>query len=352
MEQSSIICPICQTLNPTRNLYCQSCGKPLVQAAPIPPGSASMFPNPEAIGASSTTSPGTVEPQSPIPMPAYPPAAQPIAPQGYPPQGMAPQPPQGYPPQRISPQGYSTQGMPPQPPQGYPSQGLPPQQGYYPPTPPPPPPPPAAPVLEQLGVRVDGWADLIAGAGDKAEPVQTAFIESFNARELPMAQLEPVNFSTGNAKKLYQVVRTSSGSAAVQIEAKGKDLFLSWSLYVKRSLNRSMIGILAAVAFGISFLTSLSMIGSFGYFIVAWLFGAFNWVMPVAFIALIAGYVWKGSFWYFFLQEPGEMMLDDQAAMVLVVHRSLLEAVEKAGLDSEALQTKNVFKGDSRGRKI
>ena len=344
MEQSSIICPHCQTLNPARNLYCQSCGKTLVQAA-------SVAPNLEGTNANPTALSRPVDPQPPFPLSDYPavgqsmpPQGQPVPSQGIPPQGM-PQP--GYPPQGMPPQ-----GMPPQPPQGYSPQGMPPQQGYYPPPPPPPAPrPPAAPVLEHLGVRVEGWADLITGAGDQAQEVQHAFVESFNARQLPMVRLEPIDFSSGGMKKPYWVVRTQTESTTVQIEAKGKDLFLGWSQYVKRTLNWQMIGILAAIAFGVSFLTSLSLIGSFGFFILNWFFGTFNWLLPVVVIALIVGYVWKGSFWYFFLQEPGEMMKADRTALMLAVHQSLSSACEKAGLDSEALR-KNEFQVGNRDRKI
>src|SRR5512133_2297445 len=115
MEQSSIICPHCQTPNPARNLYCQSCGKPLIQAAQVP----SAQPPVEGMDTNQTVLPKPLDPQPPFPPPAYPPAGQPMpspeqtmASRNYPPQG-APQP--GYPPQGNPPQGY-----PPQPPQGYP----------------------------------------------------------------------------------------------------------------------------------------------------------------------------------------------------------------------------------------
>ena len=72
-----------------------------------------------------------------------------------------------------------------------------------------------------------------------------------------------------------------------------------------------MLGILAAIAFGISFLTSLGLVSSFGVFFVNWMFGTFRWLFDVATLAIIAGYVWKGDFWYFFMTAPGELAKDD-----------------------------------------
>ncbi|MDO8971969.1 MAG: hypothetical protein Q7U74_14840, partial [Saprospiraceae bacterium] len=83
------------------------------------------------------------------------------------------------------------------------------------------------------------------------------------------------------------------------------------------------------------FLTSLGTIGNFGYFFVSWVFGTFRWLMDVAFLALIAGYVWKGSFWYFFMDSPNEIARETLMALKLAVQQSLLAAAEKAGIDTK-----------------
>ncbi len=166
-----------------------------------------------------------------------------------------------------------------------------------------------------------------------------------------MVRLEPVDYTTAGLRKTYWVAQTPSENTAVQIEARGKDLFLNWSQYVKRSLDWRMIGILVAIASAISFFTSLSIVRSFGYFLLDWIFGTFSWLLPVAIIALIAGYITKGSFWHFFMPEPDEMRKDDRTALMLAVHQSLLEAVEEAGLDPNPLGNKG-FRARSRDRKI
>jgi hypothetical protein len=201
-------------------------------------------------------------------------------------------------------------------------------------------------------VRIEGWSDLIPDAGDQAEAIQKGFVESFNARGIAEAQLEPAGFASAGTIKTYWVVRSPAGSSAVQVEPKGKDLFVGWSQYEKRTLDVQKLGILAGVAFAVSFLANLGAFSSaFGYFLLGWIFGTFNWLLPVTVIALVAGYIWKGSFWYFFMPEPDEMAKDNRTALMLAVHQSLLDAVEKAGFESDALRD-NGFWVSSRDRKI
>jgi hypothetical protein len=203
-----------------------------------------------------------------------------------------------------------------------------------------------------LGVRIDGWSDLIPGAGDQAETIQDSFVESFNAREFPGARLEQAGFTSAGIRKSYWVVRHAAESTAVQIEPKGKDLFVGWSHYARRTLDLQKLGILVGVAFIVSFLANLgALVGSFGYFLLGWIFGTFNWLLPVTIIALVAGYIWKGSFWHFFMPEPDEMAKDDRTAAMLAVHQSLLDAVQKAGFEPDALRD-NGFWISSRDRKI
>jgi hypothetical protein len=346
MDAQTIICQNCQTPNPARNLYCLACGKPLMttlqqQTAPT---IQTVVDQPQ----NQPTPAPDIPPSPSIAPPAYPvsdPTAPTIPPYNFGQQPQqAPQP--GYPPEGgYPPQGYPGQGFPQQEGQqpGYPPQGLPPQQPYYPP-PPPPPPIPAAPSLERLGARIDSWADLAAGAAEKASEIDENFVNEINAREIPQVMIEKVEFAEGYAKKAYHVVRSPYGNIAVHLNPSGKDLSMGWSLYVHRAPNWLMLGILAAIAFGISFLTSLGSVYSFGVFFVSWIFGTFRWLLDVAILALIAGYVWKGNFWYFFMSAPGELAKDELSGLTMSVHHCLLAAAEKAGLDVEKIRAKNTFR--------
>jgi hypothetical protein len=206
---------------------------------------------------------------------------------------------------------------------------------YY--APPRPAPVPLAPSLENFGARSEDWAELIPGQAEKAVEVLDAFVEEFKSREIPGVTLEKTEFSAGPVKKAYQVIHSPFATVAVHVGPAGKDLSVGWSLHPRREPKWMMLGFLAAVACGASFLTSLVSLGNFGYFFFGWIFGTLNWLMPVAILAVIAGYVWKGSFWYFFMEAPGEMDTDEMAALTMAVHQSLVAALEKAGIDTDDL---------------
>jgi hypothetical protein len=182
--------------------------------------------------------------------------------------------------------------------------------------------------------------DVIAGEAAQAEEIERAFVEELKSREIPMVNIDRMEFGAGFNKKSYQVVHHPAGSVAVNVTAAGKDLVCSWALYVPQTPNWRMLGILAGIAFGVSFLTSLGMVGNFGYFFVQWIFGTFGWLWQVALLALLAGQVWKGSWWYFFIVNSPDSAKESLAALVLIVHQSLLAAVAKSGLDVSQLRGK------------
>jgi hypothetical protein len=204
------------------------------------------------------------------------------------------------------------------------------------------PPQVAAPVpgIERLGVRADGWMDLIAGEAGKAAEIEKTFVDELKARDIPLVNIDRMEFNAGFNMKPYLVAHHPAGAVAVNVEAVGKDLVCSWALYTPQIPNWKMIGILAGIAFGVSFLTSLGTIGNFGFFFVQWVFGTFGWLWQVALVALLAGQIWKGSWQHFFLVGASDSTKESLAVLVLAVHQSLLAAVEKAGLDSSRLRGK------------
>ncbi|MDO8969407.1 MAG: hypothetical protein Q7U74_01895, partial [Saprospiraceae bacterium] len=220
MEAQTIFCPHCQTPNPAKNLYCLACGKPLIQAAPAPDPVG--YPN-QAVALP------PFYPQTPASQPA------PVQVQGFPPQGLPPQ--QGAP-------GMSQQSLPPQ---GFQQTNIPAQQGYYPPPPPAPAPVPTAPSLEKLGNRKEEWLRLINNKADAADKVQKAFVDELQSHAIPMVTVEKIEFSAGFSKKLFQLVRHPAGSVVVAIDPVGKDLTLSWALYVPQIPRWTLLGILAGI---------------------------------------------------------------------------------------------------------
>lgn len=274
MEGQTVICSNCQVPNPAKNLFCQSCGKPLAQqAAPVPP---------------------------PPPMMHQPPQ-QAFPPQQYPPQPPAPAP--GYPPQ----------------PAGYPPQA----PGYYTPAP--------APTVN-LGTRLDGWVSVVEGAADKAADIEAAFVEEFKKWEVPQTNIQRAEFPVAGQRRAFQMVNSFHGVHAVSINAAGPNLQINWSYYKRLLPNWPMIGIVVGVAFAISLVSALfSMIsyGSAGFFFGSWLSGGISY-LPLAILACaIYGLVFKGSLFAMFVQQPDALSAQEAASVSSVVHQALVAAVEK-----------------------
>ena len=343
MNQQTIICSNCKTPNPAHNLYCQSCGRPLIPASDVT--QPSTYPPVDL---------GYVEP--PQPAQSYTPP-QPPPPQYYPPaqQTYAPPPQQPYPPppvQQQYPPMPQTGGAPVDPQQGVqPTYGAPPVYQAA----------PAGPdffqktqakagsfvnsmTKETFSVQVDGWSDLVAGEGEKAAEIEQNFIDDFNARGLTYVDLGRVEVSSGLQLRAYQVARHQAGSVAVYANPAGKDLMLGWDLKVAQKVSWKRIGILALAAVIISFLVSLFSGSPFLYFLVQWINGTIGWAFNVAILGLIAGKVMKGDIWYMFIEKPEVAALQELSALAMAVHQSLITSVKKAGLEETSLRVKDTFK--------
>jgi hypothetical protein len=76
--------------------------------------------------------------------------------------------------------------------------------------------------------------------------------------------------------------------------------------------------------------------------------------LSVLFALLVAGVglVLKRNPLAFFIKELDAFDADDIAAMTLAVHKSLLQAVDKVGIDIHLLRMKEQFRGGRRDRLI
>ncbi len=276
MEGQTVICGNCQAPNPARNLFCQSCGKPLAQQpAPVPP---------------------------PIP-----PAQQ----AAFPPQPVYPQ--QAYPPQPPTPAAY-----PPQQP-GY---GMA-QPGYYAPAPVP---------SVHLGTRFDSYVTVIEGAAEKAADVEAAFVEEFKKWEVPQTNVQHADLPVAGQRRGFQMVQSYHGVHAVGINAAGPNLHVTWGYFKKLDINWPMIGLLAAAAFAVALISSLFSLIQFagaGFFFSNWLTGTLGY-FPLAILGgAIYGLVFKGSLFAMFVKLPDALAAQEAAGLSSIVHQSLTAAVEK-----------------------
>jgi hypothetical protein len=260
-----------------------------------------------------------------------------------PPQGYSPS--QGYQPNVPLPQGYPSN----LPPAGYPSGA--PQQGpggYY--------QTPqsvlAGPKLENLGARVDGWADVIPGNADKVDELEKAFLNKMNERKIASSKLGRIDFAAGTAWRGYQVYNTASGAVAVSFGAIGKDLQVSWDLYVRQKPKWMTLLILLGVAFGLSFFRGLAFGFSFGGFLLNWIFGTVDQLLLVIVGAIIAGKILYGSIWSFFIQKPDAAAQQELTGMAISVHQVIKQVLGEAGVDLAGIRSKNGFRAADEEKKV
>ncbi len=342
MNQPVIICSNCRAPNPARNLYCQSCGKPLIPASPPAPGDVTQ---PSAAQGYSPQQPE--QPYSPSPMQQYP--APPASPgSAAPGTEYPPQPPQGYQQQGMPP-AYTTppvqqtgvppiyEAMPLEPGTAQSYATAQPKQDFF------------QKSQNRIGaffsgigrqsypVKTGTWSAVVNGGAERAAELEQAFVNDFNRREVSYVDLAQIEMTSGLMQRGYQVARHRAGSVAAYFNAAGRDLMVGWEMSVQQKPNWTMIIILALIAIFGPFFTNLVTGWSFGRFLVLWIFGIFGYILPLFVAAAITGNIIKGDIWALFIEKPDPAAQQELSALANVVQQSLHTAVKNAGLEEKTL---------------
>jgi hypothetical protein len=207
--------------------------------------------------------------------------------------------------------------------------------------------------IDTLGARLDGWADLIPGAGSRVAEVRAAFDAELQGCNLPQANIVRTELTPGGLsgqRRPYLLVQSYTGATmAVGISEFGSSLYLAWELFVRPVIRWREISIMLGVAF---FLALLPQLATQNFSLFGLLFGTIGWMIPIAIGAAIFGKVMRNSVWAFFVQEIDLFAADDVTAMMLATHKSLLKALDSAGVESSQLRSKSEFRAGRRERLI
>jgi len=203
--------------------------------------------------------------------------------------------------------------------------------------------------VDGLGERLDGWAELIEGARDKADEVVKAFQERISVRQMPEVAQESSGLTTGGLtgkQRPYQLVHTRTGATlTVYIGQFGRDLYVAWDLFVRPVWNqRVILGILGAAAV-------LGLLGARDS-LSGWIAATIGLSIFFAVLVAGAGLMLKRNPLAFFWRELTFFDADDITAMTLAVHKSLLQAIDAVGIDTQLLRVKEQFHGGRRDRLI
>lgn len=202
--------------------------------------------------------------------------------------------------------------------------------------------------VNNLGYYLDGWADLVVDKGDQADQVRKTVVELLEDRRMPQVSVIGANPSIKNETRKYNAATTYPGAATtVYVGEHGKDLYVSWRTFIKPILDRRLV----ASILGASGLMAVIAWGSTDSFIWSLMMFLFLAVLTTSFVAFV-GRLLKGNSSAYFFVEPNLFDAEDITAMSLSVHKMLLRALDKEGIDTSQLRLKQSFKGGRRDEDI
>jgi hypothetical protein len=193
--------------------------------------------------------------------------------------------------------------------------------------------------LDRLGSYYDGWTDLIENRGGKADQLRAEVVSILRQR-YPEKPVEVVNGTifVHKAPRPYLLTRTSPGATTtIYIADRGQDLHVSWRAFRGRVLN-----IVAKIVLIVAVLLTLILLQQLGNFFLA----------IAAFIIITGGLLWllsqyselvKGDPQAIFYKEASLFDQEDMVATNLSVHKSLLQALDKVGIDPKELRLKQNY---------
>ena len=200
-----------------------------------------------------------------------------------------------------------------------------------------------------LGVFLDGWADIAEGIGERVEEVQNIIHQSLLERDMPEVKVEAVRVTAGmlSEKRHYLVTSTYPGiTTTIRAGRYGKDLFVTWSTYIKPVFNWKILGGILGVAFLFALIDGgwssiFTFFGIFGLlFITLSLVGLFGLLFIT--LSLVGLFVYRDPLWVVIVQ-PTIFDADDLVAMSLAAHKSILKALDQVGVDIALLRAKQDY---------
>ena len=223
--------------------------------------------------------------------------------------------------------------------------------------------------IADLGTRLDGWADILLGAGAQAQMVAESFEQQLLAQNMPVVKIVPETLTPGGwsgKRRSYYLVQIEPGaSMAVYINRFGENLYLAWDMYVRPIIRWPILVVALCLIFALpalacfvgyngDFLTRLAYAGvggSTALLIITLLCSPAAGV-GLLFGAGLIGLIQRGNATAFFIKEIDTFTADDITAMMMSVHKTLLAALDEAGLKTDLLHEKDRFFAGQRTRLI
>lgn len=223
--------------------------------------------------------------------------------------------------------------------------------------------------IADLGTRLDGWADILLGAGAQAQMVAESFEQQLLAQNMPVVKIRPRTLTPGGwsgKRRSYYLVQIEPGaSMAVYINRFGENLYLAWDMYVRPIIRWPILVIALCLIFALPALACF--VGYNGDFLTRPAYAGVGGSTALLIITLLCspaagvgllfgagliGLIQRGNATAFFIKEIDTFTADDITAMMMSVHKTLLAALDEAGLKTDLLHEKDRFFAGQRTRLI
>lgn len=202
----------------------------------------------------------------------------------------------------------------------------------------------------QVGELVDIWADLVEGYGDKAADFWTAFYESFSQRQIKTVtdsreRLTSTGFYPSSREMTF--IRRDPVTIAVFVAKQGADLYVSWRAFIQGKISQLRV----AAWLVIVGLASLP----FSFDTDVWRgtteFNSDSFLKTYLIILAITGiliglnglFYRKGDILGLLRESLHELQVDELASLSAAVHKSILTAADKVGIDTTKLEPREPF---------
>lgn len=188
--------------------------------------------------------------------------------------------------------------------------------------------------LDSLGVHRDGWSDVYEDAAPLAEKVRNEFLNLMKANDIEGLRVLETNLVSERkeARKCLLIDQGKGTALSVSVTPFGKGLAVSRDLYIKRSINWLVVGILAGTVVLLALIEAL-VDGAFSSSFLRGLFSLITtilaWALTPALAVMLAGKLLRDDWLTFFVRSPDEFAIQDAESLTTIVDDALTQAVER-----------------------
>ncbi len=204
----------------------------------------------------------------------------------------------------------------------------------------------------KLGELTGAWSDLIDESADKTPDVIQAFQKRVAVRKMPDVRYKTVNLTTQGwrgRQRTYYFAQTSTGATmVVHIGPYGRDLYVSWKLFLRPVWDWMKILLLFGLILGTGFFAGFEQnpwTGRYEFSITRWFFASLIVFLIMVGTLMLDALTSRRNPLAYFAKSLDLPDVDEIMAMALAIHYSLVQALGMAGVDVTPPSPEDLWQG-------